>query len=208
MTLLLPDSHDNLLPYDGAVNDMGQIIEPESANALYQALLTGLSWQSDIVKLFGKTHITNRKIVWMGQADYRYSGHTRQGVAWTADVLAIKTLIENQLQAIGVTADFNACLLNFYPTGADGMGYHADDEKELGNEPIIASLSLGATRKFVFKHRTTQAKVELPLHNGQLIVMGGQTQQYWRHSLPKTKKVTGGRINLTFRHILTPSLIP
>jgi len=100
-----------------------------------------------------------------------------------------------------VSANFNACLFNYYPTGDDGMGYHADNESELGNEPIIASVSLGATRKFVFKHRITKEKVEIPLQNGQLIVMRGQTQRHWLHSLPKTKKVTEGRINLTFRHI-------
>ena len=100
-----------------------------------------------------------------------------------------------------MTANFNACLFNYYPTGDDGMGYHADNESELGNEPSIASVSLGATRKFVFKHRITKEKVEIPLQNGQLIVMRGQTQRHWLHSLPKTKKVTEGRINPTFRHI-------
>ena len=83
------------------------------------------------------------------------------------------------------------------------MGYHADDEKELGDKPIIASVSLGAARKFVFKHRITKDKVEIPLENGQLIVMRGHTQRHWLHSLPKTKKVSEGRINLTFRHLQT-----
>lgn len=199
MTLFLPNPTDNLLPYDGIVNDFGNIID--EPNELYQSLLITLPWQSDVVTLFGKTHITRRKIVWMGEADYRYSGHTRQGVAWIEDVFQIKKLIEKHLQNVGVNAHFNACLLNFYPTGADGMGYHADDEKELGSEPIIASLSLGAERKFVLKHRTTQAKIELNLTAGQLIVMRGQTQQYWQHTLTKTKKVTKGRISLTLRRI-------
>lgn len=187
----------NLLPYDGIVNDFGNIID--EPNELYQTLLTTLPWQSDIVTLFGKTHITHRKIVWMGQADYRYSGHTRQGVAWTNEVFHVKQLVEQTLLSQGITAHFNACLLNFYPTGADGMGYHADDEKELGYEPIIASVSLGAERKFVFKHRVTKDKVAMTLQDGQLIVMRGQTQRHWLHSLPKTKKVSDGRINLTFR---------
>lgn len=199
MTLFLPNPTENLLPYDGIVNDFGQIIN--KPNELYQTLLTTLPWQSDVVTLFGKTHITHRKIVWMGEADYRYSGHTRQGVAWTNEVLQVKNLIENVLCQNVVHAHFNACLLNFYPTGADGMGYHADDEKELGSEPIIASLSLGAERKFVLKHRTTQAKIELNLTAGQLIVMRGQTQQYWQHTITKTKKVTEGRISLTLRRI-------
>lgn len=205
MTLFLPNPHDNLLPYDGIVNDFGQVID--SPNELYHTLLTTLNWQSDIVTLFGKTHITNRKIVWMGGNDYHYSGQTRQGVAWTEDVFQLKLLIEKKLQAMGVNADFNACLLNFYPTGDEGLGYHADDEKELGHEPIIASLSLGAERKFVLKHRTTKQKIELNLTAGQLIVMRGQTQRHWLHSLPKTKKVSDGRINLTFRHILLNHLV-
>lgn len=205
MTLFLPNPHDNLLPYDGIVNDFGQVID--SPNELYHTLLTTLNWQSDIVTLFGKTHVTKRQIVWMGENDYHYSGQTRQGVAWTEDVFQLKILIEKKLQAMGVNADFNACLLNFYPTGDEGLGYHADDEKELGHEPIIASLSLGAERKFVLKHRTTKQKIELNLTAGQLIVMRGQTQRHWLHTITKTKKVSDGRINLTFRHILLNHLV-
>lgn len=199
MTLFAPNPHENLLPYDGIVNDFGQIVA--HPNELYHSLLTTLPWQSDIVTLFGKTHITRRQIVWMGDNDYHYSGHTRQGVAWSKEVFDLKTLIEQKLQTIGVKTAFNACLLNFYPTGNEGLGYHADDEKELGNEPIIASLSLGAERKFVLKHRITKDKVELNLTAGQLIVMRGQTQRHWLHSITKTKKVSDGRISLTFRRI-------
>lgn len=199
MTLFLPTPTENLLPYDGIVNDFGNIID--KPNELYQSLLTTLPWQSDIVTLFGKTHITRRQIVWMGEADYRYSGHTRQGIAWTDKMFHVKQLVERLLISQNITANFNACLLNFYPTGDEGLGYHADDEKELGNEPIIASVSLGAERKFVFKHRITKDKVEIVLQNGQLIVMRGQTQRHWLHSLPKTKKVSEGRISLTFRTI-------
>ena len=137
----------------------------------------------------------------MSENDYHYSGQRKTATPWTADVLALKQHIELLLAEQQMSANFNACLFNYYPTGDDGMGYHADNESELGNEPIIASVSLGATRKFVFKHRITKEKVEIPLQDGQLIVMRGQTQRHWLHSLPKTKKVTEGRINLTFRHI-------
>lgn len=201
MSLFLPNPSENLLPYDGIVNDFGQIIDHPSL--LYQTLLTTLPWQNDIVTMFGKTHITHRKIVWMGEADYHYSGHTRQAIAWSNEVFHVKQMIEQVLKQYHINASFNACLLNFYPTGEQGMGYHADDEKELGDEPIIASVSLGAARKFVFKHRITKDKVEIPLENGQLIVMRGHTQRHWLHSLPKTKKVSEGRINLTFRHLQT-----
>ena len=199
--LFAPTPTDNLLPCDGKVNDLGIVIDYPSA--LYYALLTTLPWQSDIVTLFGKTHITTRQIVWMGDSDasYQYSGHTRQAIAWTDSVFHVKHHVEQQLLKIGIHANFNSCLLNYYPSGDEGMGYHADDEKELGDQPIIASLSLGATRKFVFKHKKTQDKVELYLESGQLIVMHGDTQKYWKHSITKTKTVDEGRISLTFRQM-------
>ena len=199
--LFAPAPTDNLLPYDGKVNDLGVVIDYPSA--LYYALLTTLPWQPDIVTLFGKTHVTTRQIVWMGDSDasYQYSGHTRQAIAWTDSVFHVKHHIEQQLLKIGIKADFNSCLLNYYPSGDDGMGYHADDEKELGHQPVIASLSLGATRKFVFKHKKTQDKVELYLESGQLIVMHSATQEYWKHSITKTKTVDEGRISLTFRQM-------
>ncbi|KAF0569310.1 Alkylated DNA repair protein [Psychrobacter nivimaris] len=201
--LFAPAPTDNLLPYDGKVNDLGVIID--DATALYHTLLNELPWQSDIVTLFGKTHITTRQIVWMGDEDanYQYSGHVRQTVPWTDKVFHVKQEIEQALVEVGVTANFNTCLLNYYPSGADGMGYHADDEKELGQQPVIASLSLGATRKFVFKHKKTQDKVELYLESGQLVVMHGDTQTFWKHTITKTKTVDAGRISLTFRHMLT-----
>ena len=199
--LFAPLPTDNLLPYDGKVNHLGVVIDYPSA--LYYALLTTLPWQSDIVTLFGKTHVTTRQIVWMGDSDasYQYSGHTRQAIAWTDSVFHVKHHIEEQLLKIGIHANFNSCLLNYYPSGDEGMGYHADDEKELGNQPIIASLSLGATRKFVFKHKKTQDKIELYLESGQLIVMHGDTQEYWKHTITKTKTVNEGRISLTFRQM-------
>ena len=199
--LFAPTPTDNLLPCDGKVNALGIVIDYPSA--LYYALLTTLPWQSDIVTLFCKTHITTRQIVWMGDSDasYQYSGHTRQAIAWTDSVFHVKHHVEQQLLKIGIHANFNSCLLNYYPSGDEGMGYHADDEKELGDQPIIASLSLGATRKFVFKHKKTQDKVELYLESGQLIVMHGDTQKYWKHSITKTKTVDEGRISLTFRQM-------
>ncbi|HCH26285.1 MULTISPECIES: alpha-ketoglutarate-dependent dioxygenase AlkB family protein [Psychrobacter] len=199
--LFAPAPTDNLLPYDGRVNDFGCIIDDDCQ--LYDALLTELPWQPDIVTLFGKTHITTRQVVWMGEKElsYQYSGHTRHSLPWSDIVFHVKLYIEQQLSSIGIDANFNSCLLNYYPTGHDGMGYHADDEKELGAQPVIASLSLGATRKFVFKHKKTQDKVALYLESGQLIVMHGETQRFWKHSITKTKTVADGRISLTFRHL-------
>ena len=121
-------------------------------------------------------------------------------------IFHVKHHVEEQLSELGIDVNFNSCLLNYYPSGDDGMGYHADDERELGAQPIIASLSLGATRKFVFKHKTIRqknkpVKVELYLESGQLIVMHGDTQRFWKHSITKTKTVATGRISLTFRQI-------
>ena len=210
MDLFAPQPSDNLLPFDGIVNDLGFVLE--DSQTLYQQLLDELPWQSDKVTLFGKTHITTRKIVWMGDTStddslaYRYSGHTREIIPWHPVVFHVKQLVEQKLSEIDVAANFNTCLLNYYPTGSDGMGYHADDEPELGPQPIIASLSLGATRKFVLKHKNpptnAQSKIELHLESGQLIIMRGDTQQYWKHTVTKTKTVQQGRISLTFRKMI------
>lgn len=219
----------NLLPHNGQLYDVGQLDLSKVVNSyeeLYQQLLTTLDWQSDVVTLFGKTHVTRRQIVWMADEglSYRYSGHTRQATGWHPIVFHVKQLIENQICMLDLNGTnaidqplFNACLLNFYPSGSEGMGYHADDETELGDQPLIAALSLGATRKMLFKHKPkksndidnnvskntkTSDKVELYLSSGKLILMAGVTQQYWKHSITKTTTVTEGRISLTFRRMV------
>ncbi|WP_201528691.1 alpha-ketoglutarate-dependent dioxygenase AlkB family protein [Psychrobacter frigidicola] len=227
--LFAPNPTDNLLPYDGQLYDLGLLdIEHNlyNDNDLYQTLLTTLPWQSDVVTLFGKTHITKRQIVWMGDEglSYRYAGHTHLAAGWHPIVFHVKQMIEDKIHRLNLNAagysnltgdayknyiieekrpHFNACLLNYYPSGSEGMGYHADDEKELGAQPLIASLSLGATRKMLFKHKKTQDRVDLYLASGQLVVMAGVTQEYWKHSIAKTKKVHNGRISLTFRRMFT-----
>lgn len=206
--LIAPHLAKNLLPYDGRLYDLGILdMAHIAADDLYLKLLSELPWQSDVVHLFGKTHITKRQIVWMSNEglSYRYAGHTHQAMGWHPIVLAIKTLIEERLQCLNLDIKpnhFNACLLNYYPTGLEGMGYHSDDEAELGDCPMIASLSLGATRKMVFKHKKTSDKVALYLTSHQGMVMAGVTQQFWRHSITKTKTVDEGRISLTFRRMV------
>jgi len=208
----------NLLPYEGEVYLLSPLNMLDfSKEKLYQTLLNELSWQSDIVTMFGKTHITRRQVVWMGDdhLGYRYSGHLRTAVAWQSLVFEIKQQIEAKILAffqnnriLGLqfnpSADpfFNSCLLNYYPTGEDGMGYHADNEKELGDAPMIASISFGATRKIAFKHKVTKEKIDVILPPASVLLMMGATQSYWQHSIPKTKKVQSGRISLTFRKIL------
>lgn len=219
------EATDNLLPFDGQLYDLGTLAldtVAASDKQLYQQLLATLPWQSDIVTLFGNTHITKRQIVWMGDQglSYRYAGHTHNAHDWHPIVFHVKQIIEDSIRtSLGAMNStdgqasnkqhsyFNACLLNYYPSGSEGMGYHADDEKELGEQPLIAALSLGATRKMLFRHKTARDnpksnKVDIYLNSGQLIVMAGVTQQYWKHSIAKTTTVNEGRISLTFRRMI------
>ena len=191
---------DNLLPYDGIVNDFGVILKPQEADDLFEELLHNIPWQHDEAIIYGKHITTARQVAWYGDHTfgYTYSGIRRTALPWHPTLLSLKHTIEQHLQAISPTV-FNSCLLNLYSDGLEGMGWHSDDEKELGNESIIASLSLGATRKFAFKHKHTAEKREFMLQHGQLIVMRGQTQQHWRHAVMKSTKITAPRINLTFR---------
>jgi len=128
---------------------------------------------------------------------YSYSGVTHQAVPWTAELLDVKHRAET---AAGAT--WNSLLLNFYRHGKDSIGFHADDEAELGTNPVIGSISLGAERRFVMKHVASGEKLEFTLPHGSLLVMGGTSQHHWRHGVPKTQKPVGPRINLTFRRIL------
>ena len=115
---------------------------------------------------------------------------------WTPELLSLKEIIE-----LKTGEKFNSCLLNLYHNGNEGMGWHSDNEKELGEHPVIASLSLGAARKFLLKHNQTKQKIAIILESGSLLLMKGETQEKWIHSLPKTKIIQKPRINLTFRFI-------
>jgi alkylated DNA repair dioxygenase AlkB len=130
---------------------------------------------------------------------YTYSGVTHRALPWTPELLTVKERAE---AAAGST--WNSLLLNLYRDGRDSIGFHADDEPELGPNPIVGSVSLGATRRFVLKHPASGEKLEFDLPNGSLLVMGGTSQHHWRHGVPKTRKPAGPRINLTFRRIILP----
>jgi len=193
------DKQLNTLPYDGEVYYFGEIIGPSNAVYLFNNLLNSIVWLSDELFIYGKRIVTKRKVAWYGDdaCRYSYSNTTKIALPWTDDLLEIKALIESQTQT-----RFNSCLLNLYHDGDEGMAWHSDDEKELGHQPIIASVSLGAERKFVFKHKESKECISHVLENGSLLLMKGDTQQYWQHSLPKTKKTKEPRINLTFRTII------
>jgi alkylated DNA repair dioxygenase AlkB len=141
-----------------------------------------------------------RLICWYGDrnADYRYSGVNHQPLAWNEQLLSIQQKIESFYPY-----SFNSVMANLYRNGADSMGCHADDEKELGKNPVIASLSLGEQRILKFRHQNSKAVLDVPLNNGDLLLMAGDIQHHWRHELPKTKKLKVERINLTFRKIVS-----
>ena len=142
--------------------------------------------------------VTKRKVAWYGDAPYAYtySKVTKHALPWTSTLEVIKALAEEKAQV-----KFNSCLLNLYHTGAEGMAWHSDGEKELVEHGVIASMSLGSERKFAFKHIRTKETVSISLQSGSLLTMQGQTQDHWQHRLPPTKKVTTARINLTFRQM-------
>lgn len=192
------DKEKNYLPQDGIVNYLGIIMDRAAADHYFEQLLSGIDWEHDKAIIFGKEITTKRKVAWYGNEPfaYTYSNTTKYALPWTAALLVLKTIIEKET---GET--FNSCLLNLYHTGEEGMAWHSDDEKDLKKDGAIASLSLGAERKFAFKHKFNKEKVELQLPHGSLLVMKGSTQSFWLHRLPPTKKVHTARINLTFRNI-------
>jgi alkylated DNA repair dioxygenase AlkB len=197
MSLFNEDGVSNLLPKDGRVNYYGKVLPSKEANQYLDLLMQNILWENDEVIIFGK-HITKRKTAWYGDSDYlyTYSNTTKQALAWTKELSDLKQIVEEL-----AGAKFNSCLLNLYHNGNEGMGWHSDDEKSLGKNNTIASLSLGAERKFLFKHKQSQQIVSLVLEHGSLLIMKDATQANWLHSLPKSKNVTHARINLTFRTI-------
>jgi alkylated DNA repair dioxygenase AlkB len=201
MELFESDPTANLLPRDGTVNYFGRILAPDEVRRYYEALLKKIDWKNDEAVIFGKHIVTARKVAWYGDSNYAYtySGTTKQALAWTKKLLALKGIVEKLSDT-----KFNSCLLNLYHDGGEGMSWHSDDEASLVKNSTIASLSLGAERKFSFKHKQTQQAVSLILENGSLLVMKHATQTHWRHCLPKSKRIKAPRINLTFRTMVVP----
>lgn len=192
------DVAQNLLPKDGDVNYFGKIFSEAEANRYFNVLLNSIEWKHDEIAIFGKKIITKRKVAWYGDAEleYTYSNTTKKAIYWTTELLELKEIAELKS---GET--FNSCLLNLYHSGEEGMGWHSDAEKDLKKNAAIASISFGAERKFVFKHKKSKETISLNLENGSLLVMKGTTQTHWLHRLPPMTKVNNPRINLTFRTI-------
>ena len=189
---------ENLLPKDGVVHYYGKLISGEKAQEYFDVLTQTIDWQRDELIMFGKKIVTKRKVAWYGDEPYQYtySNASKVALPWTAELQDLKAIVEK------VSCEtYNSCLLNFYHNGSEGMGWHSDDEKELKLNGAIASLSLGAERKFVLRHKTSREKISLLLEDGSLLVMKDSTQYHWQHSLPPTRRVRTPRINLTFRTI-------
>ena len=183
----------------------GAFLTEAVADELLATLLAEIAWQQKSIKLFGKTIPQPRLVAWYGDpgASYTYSGLTWEPLDWTDGLRSLKSLVEAAAgEYLGNNPQFNSVLLNLYRDGQDSMGWHSDDEPELGRNPVIASLSLGAQRRFALQHkRRKELKQKLDLSHGSLLVMAGETQHHWRHQVAKTTRVKEPRVNLTFRYV-------
>ena len=196
MDLFSPEPVTNLLPYNGTVHYFGKILSAQKGLHYFEKLLSTIEWKNDEAKIFGKHFIIKRMAAWYGDSDfsYTYSNTTKHALSWTKELLELRALAE---KISGHT--FNSCLLNLYHNGEEGMGWHSDNERSLGLNTAIASMSFGAERKFMLKHKLSKQGVSVLLESGSLLIMKDTTQTHWLHCLPKTKKVNKPRINLTFR---------
>jgi alkylated DNA repair dioxygenase AlkB len=162
--------------------------------SLFDRLQDEISWEQHEITMFGRTVLIPRLTGWVGDAAYRYSGIVNQPTPWPTALAALRERLERE---VGV--GFNSCLVNLYRDGSDSMGFHSDDEPELGPEPTIASISLGARRRFVLRHRVSRDLWSWDLGAGDLLVMRDESQRDYAHGVPKTARRIGPRMNLTFR---------
>ena len=186
---------------DGKITFYEGFFNMKESQELMNTLIQTIEWSQDEVVVFGKKHKIPRLNAWYGDEGkvMKYSGLTLQPKSWTKELTEIKNRIEIQTRF-----EFNSCLLNYYRDGKDGMGWHQDNEKELGINPVIASVTFGQSRPFQLKHinKPEIKKIDIPLSNGSLLIMEAETQHYWKHQVPKTSRKVTERINLTFRKII------
>ncbi|USP07278.1 alpha-ketoglutarate-dependent dioxygenase AlkB [Vibrio sp. LQ2] len=181
---------------DGKLLWVEHFLTPTQADHAFSVLTQELDWQQEAITLFGKSVLQPRLQAWYGDKAYTYSGLTMPPNVWTPMLADLKQRCE-----LLAGQAFNSVLANLYRDGQDSMGWHQDNEPELGQQPVIASLSLGETRRFVLRHLHSKEKFELPLSHGSLLIMAGNTQHFWQHCVPKTVRTLEPRINLTFRLI-------
>ncbi|HEX5078989.1 MAG TPA: alpha-ketoglutarate-dependent dioxygenase AlkB [Geminicoccaceae bacterium] len=189
-----PAARTNLLPCDGEAFLVEHSIGARDADRLLGELATSIDWRQETATIMSRRVPIPRLTAWHGASGYVYSGIAMQPAPWTAPLLELKACAEAH-----AGQDFNSVLLNLYRDGRDRVGWHADNERGLGRDPVIASISLGATRRFQLKHRRSGARVAIDLEHGSCLIMAGAMQHHWLHQLPKTASPVGRRINLTFR---------
>jgi alkylated DNA repair dioxygenase AlkB len=195
-----PETMEKLQLADADIQLFPHFLSSNEADHYFELLKTQTPWQQDSLNFGGKAVLIPRLQAWVGdrQSLYSYSGLSLNPLPWTSVLESLKKQIEKACES-----EFNSVLLNYYRDGRDSVAWHSDDEKELGSEPVIASLSLGIPRRFELKHKTRKhLKSSCELGNGSLLVMGKGVQQHWQHQIPKQEEVATGRINLTFRRIL------
>jgi alkylated DNA repair dioxygenase AlkB len=197
---VLPSSRETIIQRDGDVVLYRQFFGVERSDRYFTNLLNEISWRQDQIRIFDRFIPLPRLTAWYGNPGqvYAYSGIQMDPLPWTPTLLDIKSRIEALAEV-----EFNSVLLNLYRCGRDSVAWHSDDEPELGQNPLIGSVSFGATRRFSFKHKfdKPQKPIQLDLTHGSFLLMRGTTQHYWLHQIPKTKKPISERINLTFRVI-------
>jgi alkylated DNA repair dioxygenase AlkB len=189
-----PDPLPNLLPRDGEAFLHADVVDPGAADRLFEQLQRTIDWRQAIATIMGRRLPIPRLTAWHGQAGYVYSGIRMAPAPWTPPLLELKDIAEAL-----AGQPFNSVLLNLYRHGRDSVSWHADNEPGLGRNPVIASISLGAERRFQLKHRRTGERLSVDLAHGSCLIMSGATQHRWLHQLPKTAQPVGPRINLTFR---------
>lgn len=189
----------NLAACDGILYWLPSFYPREQADDYFQRLRERLIWQSEKLFIFGRWIAVPRLLAWYGDSDahYRYSGVDHPPLPWTEELSNLRRDMEHYCGQA-----FNSVLANLYRDGSDSMGCHADDEKELGINPLIASLSFGDSRLLRFRHPASGNKIDIELAHGDLLIMAGELQHHWRHELPKTRHPKHARINLTFRRIV------
>jgi len=187
----------NLLPYDGQAFLIERACTPAEADRLFEELLRLTPWRQEVATVMGRRVPIPRLTAWHGEAGYVYSGIRMEPAPWSEPLLELKAVAERL-----AGRPFNSVLLNLYRDGRDSVSWHADNEPGLGREPVIASISLGAVRRFQLRHRRRGERIGLDLPHGSCLIMAGATQHHWLHQLPKTARPVGPRINLTFRLML------
>jgi len=185
---------------DGELLWLEQLPLGQTNDEVLARLVAETPWRAESITLWGKQCLQPRLTAWHGEAAYRYSGLDLTPLPWSPLLLTIKHAVE-----LATGHRFNSVLLNYYRNERDSMGMHSDDEPELGPEPAIASLSLGASRRFVLRHKHTKQTLKLDLTSGSVLLMRGKTQHFWLHGINKSTRPIGPRLNLTFRNIALTS---